>query len=519
MVQQAKVEASYASTRITRRSRTDGPPLSQVNGVKLQKNTREKEKPEPKPKVKPEPGTDDEPEGSTDEDEDVTNDISDDDLCDYRGDKGRTRPSGTSLQEKIEAGEAAEREREKMLRSSQRGYGGLRSHAKSRKRPIGPGDASSDEELFPSISQSSKRHKARTYGSKPAFNPPKSSMSESVEPMSIANSQNNTKVEDESTEEKEEGFKFPMEIDLGSPPPRAKSSSKIKSEHDVKHNGSSKTKPGAFPNDAISSSSLAPSSSKNEWLFETDGSSLSTPPSSCSSDFELELSRVDERLNSAEESKSKPAQSLCPVCNEEVDPQLLEAFLAKPRRRVRDQLQFCESHQRTTAENQWQEKGYPNIDWDNFEQRIQGHFADIEKLLVPDSPSYYHNVLVDTLKSGKAKNFRLTLAGDGLEKISCGYYGTRGSTVMLQALTRRFSQKIRRLAASDQIINKAGVVGYTQSVLVPELAMRLVKEDMNVSDDIARQIMRDSINVGELLNANPNDVVPVPEKEEETCLN
>ena len=62
-------------------------------------------------------------------------------------------------------------------------------------------------------------------------------------------------------------------------------------------------------------------------------------------------------------------------------------------------------------------------------------------------------------------------------------------------------------------------MGYTQSVLVPELAMRLVKEDMNVSDEIARQIMRDSINIGELLNANPDDVVPVPEKEEETSLN
>ena len=422
MVQQAKVEASYASTRITRRSRPEGPPLSMVNGMKLQKNTREKEKPEP--------GTDDEPEGSTDEDEDGADGISDDDLCDYRGDKGRTCPSGTSLQEKIEAGEAAERERErqKMLRSSQRGYGGLRSQAKSRKRPNGPGGASSDEELFPSISQSSKRHKARTYGSKPASNPPKSSMSESVEPMSIANSQNNTKVEDESMEEKEEGFKFPMEIELGSP--RAKPNPKIKPEHDVKHNGSSKTNPAAFTNDAISSSSLAPSSSKNEWLFETDDSSLSTPPSCCSSDFELELSRVDERLNSLEKPKPKPARSMCPVCNEEVDPELLKAFLAKPRRRVRDQLQFCESHQRTTAGKQWQEKGYPNIDWDNFEQRIQGHFADLEKLLVPDSPSYYHNVLVDALKSGKAKNFRLSLAGDGLETISCGYYGTRGSTAM-----------------------------------------------------------------------------------------
>lgn len=39
--------------------------------------------------------------------------------------------------------------------------------------------------------------------------------------------------------------------------------------------------------------------------------------------------------------------------------------------------------------------------------------------------------------------------------------------------------------------------------------MRLVKEDMNVDDDGARQIMRESIDIGEKMNPAPNDVVPV----------
>lgn len=81
----------------------------------------------------------------------------------------------------------------------------------------------------------------------------------------------------------------------------------------------------------------------------------------------------------------------------------------------------------------------------------------------------------------------------------------------LQALTRHFSRKIHRLASSDQIANKTGVVGYAQYVLVPELAMRLVKEDMNVDDEGARQIMRESIDIGEKMNPAPNDVVPVPD--------
>lgn len=81
-------------------------------------------------------------------------------------------------------------------------------------------------------------------------------------------------------------------------------------------------------------------------------------------------------------------------------------------------------------------------------------------------------------------------------------------------MTTRFSRQLRRLATNDHIVKTAGVAGYAQSVLVPELAMRLVKDDMQVSDESARQIMRDSIDVGEKLNAALNDEVPMPPAEE-----
>lgn len=71
--------------------------------------------------------------------------------------------------------------------------------------------------------------------------------------------------------------------------------------------------------------------------------------------------------------------------------------------------------------------------------------------------------------------------------------------------------KLRRLATSDRIVKQAGVVGYAQSVLVPELAVRLVKEDMGVDDDAARQILRESISLGEKLNPALDDEVPIPE--------
>ena len=84
----------------------------------------------------------------------------------------------------------------------------------------------------------------------------------------------------------------------------------------------------------------------------------------------------------------------------------------------------------------------------------------------------------------------------------------------LQAVTMEFSRKLRRLAVSDQIVKMAGVAGYAQSVLVPELAMRLVKEDMGVSNEKARAILRESIALGEKMHPAQNDVVPVPVDED-----
>jgi hypothetical protein len=85
----------------------------------------------------------------------------------------------------------------------------------------------------------------------------------------------------------------------------------------------------------------------------------------------------------------------------------------------------------------------------------------------------------------------------------------------LQAIVDRFSLKLRRLASSDHIVKTAGVAGYAQSVLVPELAVRLVREDMGVSDDAARQILRESIQLGQKLNPAVDDVVPVSVESEE----
>lgn len=82
-------------------------------------------------------------------------------------------------------------------------------------------------------------------------------------------------------------------------------------------------------------------------------------------------------------------------------------------------------------------------------------------------------------------------------------------------MTTHFGRKLGRLAAVDHIVKTAGVATYAQAVLVPELAVHLVKEDMNVDDESARQILRESIGIGEKLNAQQNDTVPIPKDAED----
>lgn len=78
-----------------------------------------------------------------------------------------------------------------------------------------------------------------------------------------------------------------------------------------------------------------------------------------------------------------------------------------------------------------------------------------------------------------------------------------------------FASRIRRLAGSDKLIYTAGVSGFVQAVLAPELAVLLVKDDMGVDDEQARVILRDSADIGNLLNEEEDEVIRDVEEQEE----
>ena len=60
--------------------------------------------------------------------------------------------------------------------------------------------------------------------------------------------------------------------------------------------------------------------------------------------------------------------------------------------------------------------------------------------------------------------------------------------------------ELRRKAVTDNFLCTVDVAGFVTVVLVPELAVMLIKQDMKTSDEMARKILHDSARLGEILN-------------------
>jgi len=78
---------------------------------------------------------------------------------------------------------------------------------------------------------------------------------------------------------------------------------------------------------------------------------------------------------------------------------------------------------------------------------------------------------------------------------------------MSENLIHKFSGVLRKRALEDSLIAARGHTTYLQAVLVPELAVRLIMEDMKIGEVKARDVLEESVWVGEVLNDELKDVV------------
>lgn len=189
-----------------------------------------------------------------------------------------------------------------------------------------------------------------------------------------------------------------------------------------------------------------------------------------------------------------PGMALCPICDEQVDQELLKQFSNGERMKLVRQVKFCRMHKKLSAQKTWEEKGYPVIDWTKLQERVEGHH-DFLKSIIMGTGSHFGDILQENIRTGKARTLLTTK-----DYHTPGYYGLRGMSVMTETVTDTFSKLLRKRAPLDTRISGRGYTGFVQSVLVPELAVKLIQEDLSLGEDQARLVMKESRVVGEILN-------------------
>jgi len=192
-------------------------------------------------------------------------------------------------------------------------------------------------------------------------------------------------------------------------------------------------------------------------------------------------------------------RSLCPMCDAPVDPTHLLSF--GKHMNIRAQERFCRSHNIRTAKQTWEESGYPTIDWSALDSRISTHHSFI-KTLINGTDSHFRRALTEKVDQGKDRNlFTMTT------NLTPGYYGNRGLRVISENIMGRFTKLLKKRMVEDRVMSARGFTPFVQMVLVPEVVTRLIMEDLDVGEERAREVLGESVEVGELLCEEVEDVV------------
>jgi hypothetical protein len=261
-------------------------------------------------------------------------------------------------------------------------------------------------------------------------------------------------------------------------------------------------------------------SEKNVPQFQDSRGSVSDSPElSELSELDSDVEEVDPRTLNLPTPKEYVPTVECKGCGKRVPLLLKQEFEDKYNDSkvltYKKWSWFCNHHKKEDARQIWQERGYPDIQWESFEKRLQTHYDRLLAVLEKRSSSMYRDRLRKRVDSGTTRSaaaaYTRKSSDDGELEIKPGYYGSKGEKLMTDHIVRHFADELRDLAVSDSLIGAsgvaAGVSGFVQAVLVPEVAVALVQEDMKCDERRARDILKESLELGELLNEEAHEEV------------
>ncbi|KAF2281369.1 uncharacterized protein EI97DRAFT_454575 [Westerdykella ornata] len=235
--------------------------------------------------------------------------------------------------------------------------------------------------------------------------------------------------------------------------------------------------------------------------------SNSTPPSSFAAGETLgSLERY------ANDIVAETSNATCPLCEEPVDQQhYLDFWQCGKKPTIRQQQLFCREHTKRSALEEYKKRGYPDIDWSILSARVAQHSAFLTAILQNERPSHYRE-----LHAGMGRQTGSKMMESNATLTHTGYYGIRGRRTMMESIGSQLADVIRDQAIKDPVIGSAGgVANFVLRVLVPELAILLVMEDYECSEQTARGIIEESGELGCLVHEELPDEVQTWDSDED----
>ena len=287
----------------------------------------------------------------------------------------------------------------------------------------------------------------------------------------------------------------------------------------INGNGNGNASAAAPLTDAELDTLLKPTLREQLGLPDTLDSSL--PASSAPQE---ELDHVDSYVRLLPASPEEDEAASCPLCHSPLDPDTHRAFWNGRDKTVKNQALFCHTHRAAAARAAYAAEGYPPIDWALLPARIKAHRMALFRILTDETPSRFRALYAPLALTGKAAavpshrtlhllppSLRAQLDDD--PAVHPGYYGARGRRLIAESVMSLLHAEIKRSA--DPVVLTSGPASFVQAVMVPEVAVRLIMEDLTCDAEHAEEVRERTYEMGVLLHEEVEDEVVVADDEED----
>ncbi|BFZ60070.1 hypothetical protein YB2330_001092 [Saitoella coloradoensis] len=212
---------------------------------------------------------------------------------------------------------------------------------------------------------------------------------------------------------------------------------------------------------------------------------------------------------------SPSQQKRCPLCSEQL-PQDLQSKVVRDIS-VKEMYRIHRTHRAQSTISSGLEKGYPeHITWSALRARLNRLLPDLRAILAGTSHSPFMSDAKTPSKSttqkGGARGSKLrnqqslALLSTDFESNLPGYYGPHGARLIASYFLTHLARQIRTSLDADPNLAAMGLSLFTQSVLVPEAGVRLIMEDRGCGWEEAREVMRESVEFGDLVHGEKDGI-------------